>query len=78
MTREQTMNRTTLTIEGMSCGHCVGAVRQALGRVAGVQVEQVEIGSARVAYDPERTRPEELREVVEEEGYRVRGMESEG
>jgi copper chaperone len=72
------MNRTTLTIEGMSCGHCVSAVERALERKAGVRVEQVEIGSARVAYDPERIRPEELREAVEEEGYRVRGMEDGG
>ena len=38
----------TLKIEGMSCGHCVGAVRGALADVAGVAVDDVAIGSARI------------------------------
>ncbi len=29
--------KTKLNIQGMSCGHCVGAVRDALSQVAGVE-----------------------------------------
>ena len=39
----------TLTIDGMSCGHCVRAVSAALAGVPGVAVRSVEIGHARIA-----------------------------
>jgi copper chaperone len=31
------MNATTILIEGMTCGHCVRAVSQALAKVPGVE-----------------------------------------
>ncbi|MGZ8415159.1 MAG: heavy-metal-associated domain-containing protein [Gemmatirosa sp.] len=39
----------SLSIAGMSCGHCVAAVRDALAAVPGVQVQDVRVGGARVA-----------------------------
>ncbi|HEU4641841.1 MAG TPA: cation transporter [Gemmatimonadaceae bacterium] len=42
------MKSIDLAISGMSCGHCVRAVSQALAEVPGVQVENVGIGSARI------------------------------
>jgi len=36
----------TLKVEGMTCGHCVGAVNQALARVPGVD-RVVEVSLAR-------------------------------
>ena len=42
------MERAVLHIDGMSCGHCLNAVNQALARVPGVQVECVRIGRAEV------------------------------
>ena len=65
------MKTETLTIRGMSCGHCVHAVRQALADMKDVDVQSVEIGSATVAYDPERTPRSTLVTAVEEEGYTV-------
>lgn len=65
------MERLQLAIDGMSCGHCVTSVRRALGTVDGVEVENVEIGSARVAYDPARTRADAIAEAVRDEGYAV-------
>lgn len=61
----------TLQITGMSCNHCVRAVREALERVDGVEVENVEVGSARVRYDDAKTSQEALAKAVEEEGYAV-------
>ena len=58
-------------IEGMSCGHCVKAVRQALESIAGVDVENVEIGRAQVSYDSSVTDRIHLIEAIEEEGYTV-------
>lgn len=42
------MSSVSLSIGGMSCGHCVSSVRRALESVPGAQVEDVRIGSARV------------------------------
>jgi len=62
-----------IDIEGMSCAHCVAAVTRALEGVEGVEVEQVRVGSATLAYDPARVRPERIVEAVENEGYQVTG-----
>ena len=46
------MERLHLTIEGMSCEHCVRAVRGRLERTDGVKVDDVTIGSAVIDFDP--------------------------
>jgi copper chaperone CopZ len=61
-----------LKIEGMTCGHCVRAVEEALSEVPGVESATVEIGSARVEADDSVTRDALVR-AVEEEEYRVTG-----
>jgi copper chaperone len=66
------MERIRLEIEGMSCGHCVGAVTKALRGLEGVEPEQVAIGSAQVRYDPVRATPQAIAEAVEDEGYPAR------
>ena len=66
------MEQTTLRIDGMSCGHCVARVEKALARVEGVHVDQVEIGSARVTWSPDRVSLQRIREAVEDAGYEVR------
>ena len=59
-----------LTIQGMSCGHCVMHVKQALDVVDGLQVEDVQIGKARVWYEDEKI-AKILADKVEEAGYKV-------
>jgi len=66
------MTRLEMKIDGMSCGHCVGAVRKALQSLPGVEIGDVAIGSAQVSYDESRTSPEAITRAVEEEGYPVR------
>ena len=63
------MTRLSMKIEGMSCGHCVSAVREALGELPGVEVQQVTIGGAEVRYDPSTTTPERVAEAVRDAGY---------
>jgi copper chaperone len=58
-----------LTIEGMTCQHCVRAVEGRLRRTPGVEVAQVAIGSADVRYDPAATNVDEIAEVIADEGY---------
>ena len=63
------MEQTTIAIQGMSCGHCVAAVKGALGQLDGVQVQDVKIGQATVAYDPTKITPEEISAAIADEGY---------
>lgn len=66
------MEQTTLQIDGMTCGHCISRVQKALARLEGVHVDQVEIGSARVTWEPDRVSLQRIREAVEDAGYEVR------
>lgn len=59
----------TLTIEGMTCDHCVRAVREALGGIDGVTVEHVQISEARVDVDASRATTDGIATALEEEGY---------
>jgi copper ion binding protein len=61
----------TIKIQGMSCGHCVKSVREALEETEGVEVEDVEIGTARISYDTEKTSREQIEETIEDAGYKV-------
>ena len=63
------MEEVSLKIAGMSCGGCVTSVRNALARLPGVQVRQVEVGSATVAYDPSLSTPEAIRSAVVKAGF---------
>ena len=65
------MERMTMKIEGMSCGHCVSQVANALKDLGGVDVEQVEVGTATVAYDPGATPRDRITKAVEDSGYVV-------
>lgn len=58
-----------LTIEGMTCQHCVRAVDQRLRKTPGVEVTRITIGSADVQFDPSRTNVDEISEAIADEGY---------
>lgn len=64
------MTDITLTINGMTCGHCVERVTTALTAVPGVDVVSVRVGRAAVRYDPARVSPAQLTAAVEAAGYR--------
>jgi len=65
------MKTAELKIEGMSCGHCVMAVKKELGKLTGVEIDEVQIGSARVRLDEKTIAVEQLNQAVEKAGYRV-------
>ncbi len=68
---ESLMEQMSLRIAGMSCGGCVNSVRNALARLPGVQVRQVEVGSATVVYDPSVPGPESVRRAIVNAGFEV-------
>lgn len=67
------MNRTTETIriEGMSCNHCVQAVKRALDQADGVEVHEVAIGSACISYDPDNVSRAVIAGAIEDAGFEV-------
>jgi copper chaperone len=69
--QEKPMQHLSLEISGMSCGHCVQAVTNALNQVAGVKVDSVEIGRANVLFDPSRTASDTVIRAVSDAGYDV-------
>jgi copper chaperone CopZ len=66
------MGLVTLTIDGMSCGHCVGRVRKALETLDGVEVETVEVGQAEVRIDEARQPLAAVVAALEAAGYPAR------
>lgn len=63
--------RVALAITGMTCGHCVAAVKKALAAVPGVEAVEVTLSPPRavVSFDPSRTAVEMLAKATAEEGY---------
>jgi copper chaperone CopZ len=65
------MERVALAITGMTCGHCVAAVKKALAAIPGVGEVEVTLSPPRavVSLDPSRTTVEMLTKATGEEGY---------
>lgn len=65
------MKQAVLKIKGMSCGHCVKAVTEALASVDGVKKADVDLagGRAVVEYEETQTSPDALVGAVMDEGY---------
>jgi copper chaperone len=58
-----------LSIEGMSCGHCLNAVNKALSKISGVQVDSVQMGRAQLRYDEALISPEAITGAIRDAGY---------
>lgn len=65
------MAETKVKIEGMSCQHCVMAVKKALGGVPAVFESDVQIGSAFVKYDESKAKEADIQAAIEKAGYKV-------
>jgi copper chaperone CopZ len=60
-----------LKIEGMSCDHCVMHVKKELSTVAGLVVDDVQIGKATVRYEENAVSEEKISQAVEDAGYKL-------
>ncbi len=65
------MQTVTMSVEGMSCGACVGHVTRALQGLDGVQSAQVSLQDKRafVTYDPAKVQVAQMMEAIADEGY---------
>ena len=70
------MTTTTITVNGMTCGHCVGSVKEELGALPGVTDVAVELnagGDSPVTITSERELDTAaISAAVDEAGYEVK------
>jgi copper chaperone len=64
------MKEINLSISGMSCNHCVMAVKKELSEL-NLESADVTIGSAKIVYDEGKTGPKEIIMAIEEAGFKV-------
>lgn len=63
------MKRLQVTIDGMTCGHCLGAVKQALTKLEGVSITSLSVGQAEIEYDAGKADAPTILAAVSEAGY---------
>jgi copper chaperone len=58
--------KTILNVEGMSCGHCVNAVKNLIGELDGIELVEVnlETKEAFVSFDPNATNSQAIIENI--------------
>jgi copper ion binding protein len=68
------MSTVTVTVAGMTCGHCASSVREEVGHIAGVHAVNVDLASGTVRIDSDRPIDADAIEgAVEEAGYQLAG-----
>ncbi len=68
------MEKVTLNVQGMSCGHCVNAVEGSVGKLNGVTnvIVHLENGTVDVEYNAEAVTLETIKETIDDQGYDVK------
>ena len=68
------MTKSTYTIKGMTCGHCVSSVSAELGRLPGVTDVRVDLAAGTAAVTSKQPLdPQAVRAAVDEAGYELAG-----
>jgi copper chaperone len=67
------MQKVTLNVQGMSCGHCVKAVEGSVGGLEGVDQVKVKLDEAlvEVAFNETKVSLDKIKETIEDQGYDV-------
>lgn len=67
------MQQLTLTVQGMSCGHCVNSIEGNVGDLNGVESVKVHLteGKVDVTFDSNIVSLQDITEVIEDQGYDV-------
>jgi copper chaperone len=60
-----------LTIEGMSCNHCVMHVKKELSKIDGLVVEDVQIGKAHVQFEGTSISSQRIAQAIDDAGYKL-------
>jgi copper chaperone len=66
------MSAVTVTVTGMTCGHCAASVREEVGSIPGVSAVDVDLASGEVTVDSEAPlEAAAIKNAVEEAGYQL-------
>ncbi|WP_338786087.1 copper chaperone CopZ [Metabacillus sp. FJAT-53654] len=67
------MEKVTLTVSGMSCGHCVNAIEGNVGKLNGVSDVKVHLseGKVDVAFDSAVISLAAIKETIDDQGYEI-------
>jgi len=68
------MEKVTLNVEGMSCGHCVKAVEGSVGKLEGVSHVKVNLESKTVdvEFQSNQVGLNTIKETIDEQGFDVK------
>jgi copper chaperone len=63
-----------LSVQGMSCGHCVNAIEGSVGQLDGVNQVNVKLDSAQVEvlFNESQVSIDKIKETIEDQGYEVK------
>lgn len=65
------MQTVTLNVKGMSCGHCVNAIQNALSEVGAQAQVDLEHAQVTATYEESKVSVTAIKEAIEEQGYDV-------
>lgn len=63
------MSAKTYAVTGMTCGHCVNAVTQEIGKIDGVDAVDVQLETGAVTVEGEGFTDQQVAAAVDEAGY---------
>lgn len=68
------MEKVTLNVEGMSCGHCVKSVEGSVGGLNGVSSVKVNLENKTVdvEYNADEVKLDLIKETIDDQGYDVK------
>ncbi len=66
------MSVRTIEIDGMSCQHCVMAVKKGLEALDGVSEADVEVGKASVTFDESKVKDSDLNDAIVQTGFKIK------
>lgn len=67
------MEKVTLNVQGMSCGHCVKAVEGSVGELNGVNSVKVDLkaNTVDVEFNNQEVTLDKIKETIDDQGYDV-------
>lgn len=71
MTENAALKTRTYTVTGMTCGHCVSSVVEAVGEIASVQTAHVDLACGQLTVVGEGVDEDTVRAAVARAGYEV-------
>lgn len=67
------MEKVTLKVQGMSCGHCVNTIEGSVNELEGVSLVKVHLkeGTVEIEYSSNEINLETIKRTIDEQGYDV-------